>query len=68
MLENLIAILIEPHQGCTDNEVVNELQKLAADDIKILARGFISAQLPQSAFKELERIAHIHIKQTHQLL
>ena len=68
MSENLISILVEPHKGHTDDEVVKELQKLAADDIKILARGFISAQLPQSAFKELERIAHIHIKQTHQLL
>ena len=68
MSKNLISILVEPHKGRTDDEVVKELSKLGANDIEVLARGFISAQLPQSKFKTLELIAHIHIKQTHQFL
>ena len=68
MSEHLIPIMAEPRKGHTDDEVVDTLQRIGATDIKILAEGFISAKLSKNKFHDMECIAHVHIKPTHQFL
>ena len=66
MSEDQISVSVEPHKGHTDDEVVNELRKLGATDVEVIAEGFISAKLSRSKFKALEHIADVHEKQKHQ--
>ncbi len=54
--------LMEPQPGHTDAEIVKSLQDSGATKVKILSKGFISAQALGSALEKLRGLAEVHIK------
>ncbi|ABW26692.1 hypothetical protein [Acaryochloris marina] len=59
--------LISPRGEHTQEEIVNKLQQSGAENLKIPASGFISAEINPEAVKALEDLAIVEIKQAHQM-
>jgi hypothetical protein len=57
-----VPVLICPFQGHSQEEVINQLQKLDAENIQIPAPGFISTEISPDSIKEIESLATVEIK------
>lgn len=64
----LISVIAEPKAGYSTEDVRKLLESLCAEDINILAPGFISAKLPKNKFKVVEDIAHVEEKRSKQIM
>jgi hypothetical protein len=60
--EGPFAVMVQPLDGHTDQEVVKLLRSSGATEVSILAPGFISAEITRSALKRIETIAHVQPK------
>jgi hypothetical protein len=63
----LLNVMLEPYPGQADEEVMASLQAAGAEEVQLLAPGFISAQARPAALKAIESQAHIHVKARKQL-
>ncbi len=62
-----VPALISPRQGHTQEEVIDRLQKLGAENLQFPAAGFISAEISPDSVKNLECLAIVEIKQRYQM-
>ena len=62
-----VPALISPRQGHTQEEVIDRLQKLGAENLQFPADGFISAEISPDSVKNLECLAIVEIKQRYQM-
>ncbi len=62
-----VPVLISPHQGHTQEEVIARLQKLGAENLQFPADGFISAEIRRDSVENLECLATVEIKQHYQM-
>lgn len=60
--DGILAVLIEPLDGRSDEEVIVELKRVGAHHVAQLAPGFISARVRAGGLKALRNIAHVHPK------
>ena len=60
-------VLVEPRPGHTDEEVVSTLLRCGAENVELLASGFISAQASGACLQKVEDIAEIHPKPESQM-
>ena len=60
-------VLVEPRQGHSDEEVASALVRCGAENVEVLAPGFISVQASGECLQKVEDIAHIHPKQNSQM-
>lgn len=61
-------VLVEPRDGHTDAEVEACLRRLRAENINVLAPGFLSAELRREQFHVVEEIAHVEEKREKRLM
>lgn len=66
-MENLVHVTVEPREGISMDSLSDALLAVGAQNVKVLADGFVSAQLPESQFAAIDKIAHIHPKTEAQL-
>ena len=62
-----VPVLISPCQGHTQEEVIDRLQQLGAENLQFPADGFISAEIDPDSVKNLESLASVEIKQRYQM-
>ncbi|MBE9167561.1 hypothetical protein IQ238_08535 [Pleurocapsales cyanobacterium LEGE 06147] len=62
-----VPALLSPRQGHTQEEIVNQLEKLEAENLQFPADGFISAEIKPNSVKDLESVAIVEIKHRYQM-
>ena len=60
-------VFVEPRPGHSDEEVVSALRQNGAENVEVLAPGFISAQASGESLQKVEEIAYIHPKHESQM-
>jgi hypothetical protein len=65
-IQDVIAAMLEPLPGHSDEEVVESLRNAGALAVKILTPGFISAKASRAALRNIEAIAYVHPKRQKQ--
>ena len=64
----LVSIIAEPYAEQRDEDVALLLEGLGAQNIRILASGYISASVPLGSIDQVEPVAHITLKSRKQPL
>ena len=65
--DEFLPVIAQPVDGHSDEDVFEHLRSAGATSIEHLAPGFISADLPASAFASLESIALVRSKSPKQM-
>jgi hypothetical protein len=55
-------VTVEPHAGHSDDEIVETLRSAGAEEVSVLAPGFVSALASDDALSSVERIADVNVK------
>ena len=61
-MPELVSVAVEPLPDRTDDEVVAMLEAEGAEEINVLAEGYISARVPRAAIERLEAVASVQVK------
>jgi hypothetical protein len=62
-----IWVTVEPRAGHSDAEIVNTLREAGAEDVEVLAPGFVSAHTDTATLGLLDEIADVHVKARKQM-
>ena len=60
--DEVVPVMVEPRPGRSDEEVAKQLRDVGAQDVTIMAPGFISAEVRRTALGTIESVAYIHPK------
>ena len=63
----MVPVLISPRQGHTQEEVIDKLRDIGAQNLQFPAAGFISAEISSESVQNLECLAIVEIKQRYQM-